>query len=160
MSIARGWLWMLVIASLVMATPIAVAVTNSRTEPKSANHQPAPTQPTLTLIPTRSAQPFQNIEALPRLGLPNFVPSAYGPIRIIIKANLFYDGDSLYGMWHPHIRTIFIRDSLPPWFALAVLDHELCHVAFTDYDVPLPAPVEERACDAIAQQRSIERLSR
>jgi len=130
-------LWALFSAVFIGAAALGSA-TQSPTHFQSPTHQPAPTPPTL----------------------PAFVPSAYGPVRVILKVNLYFDGDSLYGAWYPHIRTIFVRDSLPLWFANAVLEHEKCHVALTDYGVSLPDEVEERVCDAIAQQRSIEALSR
>lgn len=99
------------------------------------------------LVPGQSPQQ-------PQTELPQFVRSVYGPIRVIVKPNL---GDSLYGIWFPDIRTIFIRDSLPAWFArYGVLEHELCHVALTDADVMLPEQAEEVVCNAIAKQRSIE----
>lgn len=89
--------------------------------------------------------------------LPQFVRSVYGPIRIIVKPNIVHDGNSIYGMWFPDIRTIFIRDSLPAWFArYGVLEHELCHVALNDANILIPEPLEEAICNAIAQQRSIE----
>lgn len=93
----------------------------------------------------------------PQTELPQFVRSVYGPIRVIVKPNLVHEGDSLYGMWFPDIRTIFIRDGLPAWFArYGVLEHELCHVALADFGIVMPEKAEEAVCNAIAQQRSIE----
>jgi hypothetical protein len=123
--------WVLIIAGVT-----AAGANQSPTPSQSPTHEPVPP------------------------ALPAFIRSVHGPVRVILKPNLYLDGDSLYGAWYPHIRTIFIRDSLPPWFARAVLEHEVCHVAMSDFGVALDEAVEERVCDAIAQQRSIEALMR
>lgn len=111
---------------------------------------------TLLIGAANSAKSNAVVPLTPYPELPAFVSSVYGPVRVIIKPNLTFQGDSLYGMWHPDIRTIFVRDSLAPWLAYGVLQHEICHVAISDADIELPESVEEAVCNAIARQRSVE----
>ena len=133
---------MILAALMFVLYAVLVAAYKSPTRSQSVTHEP-----TIAAIP--APPPF-----------PAFVHTAYGPVRVILRPTLYLDGDSLYGAWYPHIRTIFVRDSLSPWLTRAVLEHEVCHVALTDYEVTLPEPVEERVCDAIARQRIIEAVAR
>jgi hypothetical protein len=81
---------------------------------------------------------------------PGTVPGILGPIRVEYVVDPVVDGDSVWGAYLESQRSIIIDRDARGTFRRAVLAHERCHTALTDFGITMDPELEERVCDAMA----------
>lgn len=85
-------------------------------------------------------------------GLPDSVPSFVGPVPVVIKPNLSWRQQPVYGLFLENQRRIELRSGTAPRFLCAVLIHERVHLALHDAGVFIADDdLEDRIADAIMQ---------
>jgi hypothetical protein len=81
---------------------------------------------------------------------PGTVPGILGPVSVEYVDDPVVEGDSVYAAFLSDGRRIVIDRALTGTFRRAVLAHERCHSAITDFGITMAADLEERVCDAMA----------
>ena len=81
---------------------------------------------------------------------PQSVPGILGPVGVLYLDDPVVDGDSVFGAFSPDERRIVLDRQMVGMFRRAMLAHERCHSALSDYGVVLSSEQEEHVCNAMA----------
>lgn len=91
--------------------------------------------------------------------IPAFAPTVLGPIEVKIVPGLLCNDRPALGCSSPDDRYLAIRDSMPLTVQWQALYHELAHLMFYYNGIKFTSEaMEEKFCDAIANQRVMEML--
>lgn len=84
--------------------------------------------------------------------VPSTVPVTTGEVAVtVVKSPLVVDKDTVWGVYLPNERRIYLDGSLPLASQLHILRHEQCHAVLSDEEIALDSATEERVCEAIAK---------
>jgi hypothetical protein len=89
--------------------------------------------------------------------VPPSVGSLYGPIPVRIEREPTVGGELVDGLFVTSPRQIILRAGTGLPYQKAVLVHEECHVALTDFGVELESETEERVCNALMWHSRLRR---
>lgn len=90
--------------------------------------------------------------------VPSKVEVTTGEVWVeVVKPPLVVGKDTVWGVYRPDTRRIYIDGSLPYKAQLHILRHEQCHAVLSDEEIVMDSATEERTCEAIAKMRQPSR---